>query len=164
IDTRVDPVKLLKDVLDLLFGDADSCIPDLDAQICPTPSAAEQNLALLGELHGVGKQIADHLLQELWIAPDGQMAGNCAQANAVCLGMIREFYAQLLEEFTDWEVGLFRTNDAGFDLVDIEESVEHAQHDIRGLVELSNQRQCILLLDFLGQSSSHQAQGLKQLS
>ena len=66
--------------------------------------------------------------------------------------MIGEFDPQRLEQVVDREFDLFGVDDSSLKLIDLEKSVQHAQHDIRRLVELRDQFQAFLVLDLLGQN------------
>src|SRR2546423_623829 len=81
----VELVELFEDRLNLLFGDTDTGVPDLDAQFVTPAPAAEQDLAPVGILDCIRKQIADHLLEQAGIALDGQSAGNHSPTEATRL-------------------------------------------------------------------------------
>src|SRR6516162_4110096 len=70
----VELMELLENRLKLLFGNADPGIPDLDAQLVAAPPAAKQDLALIGVFHCVREQVADHLLEQAWIAAHAEPA------------------------------------------------------------------------------------------
>ena len=59
----VELMKLSKNRLKLLLGDARAGVPNLDAQLVAAPPAAEQDLAPLGVVHRVREQVADHTMQ-----------------------------------------------------------------------------------------------------
>ena len=78
----VELMELLENRLKLFFGNADPGIPDLDAQLVAAPPAAEQDLALIGVFHCVREQVADHLLEQAWIAAHAEAARDDAPAEA----------------------------------------------------------------------------------
>ena len=64
----VELMVFLEDRLQLRRGDADSGVPDLDAQLSAAATAADQHFAALGVFQRVRKQVADHLLEQTRIA------------------------------------------------------------------------------------------------
>src|ERR1700730_7037011 len=64
----VDLMVLLEDRLKFRVGDADSGVPDLDAQHSFAPTATEQHLTALGVFQCLRKQVAVHLLEQTRIA------------------------------------------------------------------------------------------------
>ncbi|HWW52044.1 MAG TPA: hypothetical protein VN044_09960, partial [Verrucomicrobiae bacterium] len=93
----VELVELFEDRLNLLFGDADTGVPHLDAQFVAPAPAAEQDLASLSILDGIRKQITDHLLEQSAIARDSQTAGNHSPVEAARFRVIGKIGLQLLE-------------------------------------------------------------------
>ena len=73
---------------------ADSAVPNLHAHGAFTSSTTEQDFARLGELQRVREQIADHLFEQARVASQDERAGDDAQAQGLCLGVIIEFVAQ----------------------------------------------------------------------
>ena len=84
-------------------------------------------------------------------------------AKAARLRMIGEFDPQLLEQVVDWEFDFFGDDDAGLELIGFKKGIQHAQHDVRRLVELPDQFQAFLVPNLLGQSRPHQDDGLQRL-
>ena len=70
-------------------------------------------------------------------------------AEAMRLRMIGEFDPQLLEHVVDWEIDLFRADDAGLELVDVEERVQHAQQTPAVLLSLATSFKALLLLSLI---------------
>src|SRR5687768_8171384 len=132
-------MELREDRTKLFVGYPNTGVPDLDAQLVTAPSATEQDLAALGVLHRIRDQIAEHLFQEARIAPNAQLARNHMPAEAPGLRMVGEFDPQPLEQVVDREFDLFGVNYSSLELIDLEKSVQHAQHDIRCLVKLRDQ-------------------------
>src|SRR5665213_2192303 len=75
----VELMVFLEDRLKFLVGDADSGVPDLDAQHSFAPTATEQHLAALGVFQRVGEQVAGHLLEQTRIAAYRKAARDHAQ-------------------------------------------------------------------------------------
>ena len=81
--------------------------------------------------------------------------------------MVVELVTQSVEQVLDREADELGMDGAGFELVDVEQRVEHARHGGGGFVEARNQGQRFLLLvvsDFPGQNAAHQAEGLQRLA
>ena len=85
----VELMVLLEDRLKFLVGDADSGVPDLDAQHSLAPTATEQHLAAPGVFQGVRKQVADHLLEQTRIAVYRKAARDHAQGKPLVLARDR---------------------------------------------------------------------------
>src|SRR5271169_3794373 len=94
---------LLEDRLKLLVGNANSGVPDLDAQHAFASTATKQNLAALGVFHRVGQKVADHLLEQTRIAVYREAARDHAQGKLVCLRVIGELIAQPIKQIVDRE-------------------------------------------------------------
>ena len=80
--------------------------------------------------------------------------------------MISEVDPQLLEQVVHRKNDLFRLDDPGFELVDIEKRVQHALQRARRLVKRGDQLQgvfVLFILDLLRQGSSQQAKRLQGL-
>ena len=93
----VELMELLENCRKFLFGNADTGIPDLDAQLVAAPSAAEQDLAFICVFHRVRQQIADHLLEQAGVAAHVEAARDDAPAEAMRRRVKHELGAQLLE-------------------------------------------------------------------
>ena len=119
---------LLEDRLKFLFGDADSGVQDLDAQRSCAPAAADQNFAALGVLQRVRKQVADHLLEQARSGVYRKAARDHAQVKSLRLRMIGELVPQPLQQTVDREIDHLGADGAGFDLVDVEQRVQHARY------------------------------------
>ena len=78
--------------------------------------------------------------------------------------VIAEFGSETIEQRIDRKDHDLRIDDARFQLVDVEQRVQHARHDSKRLVELADQRQGVLVLDRLRQYSAQQAEGLQRLA
>jgi hypothetical protein len=59
-----DLVEVLEDAIDLVFGDADAGVPDLQPQLRAGSPQAEQHPPLLGVAECIGKQVAQYALQK----------------------------------------------------------------------------------------------------
>ena len=100
----VELMELLENRLKLLFGNADPGIPDLDAQLVAAPPAAEQDLAFIGVFHCVREQVADHLLEQAWIAAHAEAARDYAPAEAMRRCVKAELRPQMLEHGIDRKI------------------------------------------------------------
>src|SRR6187455_3322937 len=119
-------MELAENRCELLFGNADPGVPDLDTQLVATPPAAEQDFALIGVFHRVREQVADHLLEQAGFAAHAEAARNDAPAEAMRRRVKAELRAQMLENGIDRELDHLSTDDPGLELVDVEERVQHA--------------------------------------
>ena len=100
----VDLMVLLEDRLKFRLGNADAGVPYLDAQHAFAPTAAEQNLAPPGVFHCVGEQVANHLLEQTWIAADHEAARDHPQDKSLGLSVIGELIPQPFEQIVDREI------------------------------------------------------------
>src|SRR5580704_5442655 len=117
---------LLENRLKLLVGDADSRVPDLDAQHSLPSTATEEHLAAPGVFQGVRQQVTEHLLEQPRIAVDRKAAGDHTQGKLLRLRVISELIPQTVEQIIDRKADLFGADSAGLDLVYVEQSVQHA--------------------------------------
>ena len=81
-------------------------------------------------------------------------------------GMVSKFIAQPVKQIIDREIDELRMYRPGFQLIDVEQRVEHARHGGGRLVEARDERQGLFLLvvpDFPCQDTAHQAEGLQRL-
>ena len=78
--------------------------------------------------------------------------------------MIGEFGLEPFEQRIDRKDHDLRIDDPGFQLVDVEQRVQHARHDLKRLVELADQRQGAFFLDRLRQYPTQKAEGLQRLA
>jgi hypothetical protein len=160
----VELMKFLEDRLELLFGNADPGVPDLDPQLVAAPSAAEQNLARIGILHRVRQQVADHLLEQAGIAVDAEAARDHTPAETVRRRVKGELRPQVLQHGIDREIDHLSTDNASLELIDVEERVQHARHGAHGLVESADQAQGGFVLNLLSQYFMQQADCLQRLA
>ena len=136
----VELMVLLEDRLKFLVGDADSGVPDLDAQHSLAPTATEQHLAAPGVFQRVRKQVADHLLEQARIAADRKAARDHAQGKPLCLRVIGELIPSTgRSRSLIGKSNHFGADGAGLDLVYVEQRVQHARHGAQRLVEPRDQ-------------------------
>jgi hypothetical protein len=57
---------------------------------------------------------------------DGKAASDGTQMKILRSGMVRKFIPQPIKQITDWEIDELRMYRPGFQLVDVEQRVEHA--------------------------------------
>src|SRR5437763_15100696 len=110
-------MELLENRVQLLGGNADPGIPYLDAQLAAAPAAAEQDLASFGVSHCVGKQVAQHLLEQARVATDVEAARDDPPTEPFCRGMVGESRFDVIQQAADRELADFRTNDPRLELV-----------------------------------------------
>src|SRR6185437_10123382 len=149
-----------EDCLKILFRNADAGIPNLDAQLPPLSTAAKQHLSPLCIFQRVRQEIAKHLLEKTRIAMDRKAAPDHAQKKLLRPGMVGEFIPQPLEQVIDRKIGELGVYRPGFELVDVEQRVEHARHGGGGFVEAPDQGQGFILVvvpNLPGQNAVHQA-------
>src|SRR5664280_808519 len=109
----------LEDHLQLGRRDADSGVPDLDAQLSATATTTDQNLAALRVFEGVRKQVADHLLEQARIAANELRARQYAQGEARRLRVIGQLVPEAIEQLIHRDVRCFGLNGADLDLIDV---------------------------------------------
>ena len=112
----------------------------------------------------VPQEIADHLFEQARIAPDMEAASDHAPAEFPGRHVIAEFGSEAIEQRIDRKDHDLRIDDPGFELIDVEQRVQHARHDLKRLVELADQRQGGFVLDRLRQNTAQQADGLQRLA
>ena len=100
---------------------------------------ADGDVALLGELDGVGAQVDQHLAQPGGVAH--QVAGQVArrgeeQLEALFLGLQTEHVGHLLDHGFECEGHVFEFEVAGFDLRHVEDVVEDLQQVLGGAMRL----------------------------
>ena len=103
--------------------------------LSPRRRQPRRSLALGGVFHRVRQQIADDLLEKTGIAAYGEAARDHAPVETVRRRVIGELGPQLLEQALDRKIDDRRAHDPGFELVDVEQLVEHARHRAHRLVE-----------------------------
>ena len=96
-----------EDRLQFRLRDADPGVPDLDAQFALASAAPDEHPAALGIFQRVRDQIADHLLEQTPIAPNGEAARDHAQREAGRLRVISQFFPQTVEQLIHREVDDF---------------------------------------------------------
>ncbi len=87
----VELVILHEDGPEVGFRNADSSVPDLDAQHPAATAAAQQNLAGPRVLDRIGQQVAQHLLEQAWFSLDQLAAGYDRQRQRLGLRVVAEF-------------------------------------------------------------------------
>src|SRR3546814_17044947 len=92
----------------MLFGNADADSPDFDPQHVAAAPATEQDLAPNGVLQRVGKQIAQHLLQEPRVTTYGQAARNSAPAELLGDRHASDVMAHPVEQVGDRTISYHR--------------------------------------------------------
>src|SRR5208282_4846462 len=147
-----------------LFGNADPAVPDLNAHLVAAPAAAQQDLALIGVFHSIREQVADHLLEQAWIAVDAEAARDDTPAEVTCRRVKSELRPQVLEHGIDRETDHLSADNPGLQLVDVKECVQHARHSAHGLVESADQAQRGFILELLRQHLLEQADRLQRLA
>ena len=148
-----------EDRLQLGLGDADPGVPDLDAQFALAAPAAEEHPAALGVFQGVRNQVAHHLLEQAPIAANGQGARDDAEAQAGCLRVVGQFLPEAVKQVVHREVADFGLNGADFDLVDVEQRVQHARHGAQSVIDAADQLLGLLSDDLLRQQALERARG-----
>ncbi|MCY1512834.1 hypothetical protein D9M68_473100 [compost metagenome] len=133
----------LEDLRLHLRGDADAVVGDADAQALRVGLFLQQlhlhqDLSVLGELHRVGQQVAQHLAQELLgavaLAAYPRVEAR-AQDGAVGAGPGLQQGEHLVEQRRQGEVHLLRAALAFFQAGEIEHFVEDRQQAFGGLVQ-----------------------------
>ena len=128
----VELMELPENRFKFLFGNADPAVPDLNAHLVAAPGAAQQDLALIGLFHSIREQVADHLLERVWIAVDPEAARDHAPAEVTRRRLKGELRPQLLEHGIDRETDHLSADNPGLELVDVKECVQHARHRAHG--------------------------------
>src|SRR5688572_14828406 len=97
----VELMVLFENRLQVLIGNTDAGVPDLDAKRAPATAAAEQHLAVFGVFQCVREQIADHLLQKARVAADRYAATDHPECKASRPSVIAELVLKPFEEVVD---------------------------------------------------------------
>ena len=160
----VDLMVFLEDRLEFGRRDAQPRVPDLDPQFSRTAAAADQHAAALSVFEGVREQIADHLLEQTRIAPDGKSARHHVQRQTRRLRMIGQFAPEAVEYIAHGELGGFDLDRPDFDLIDVEQGVQHARHRAERFIDPADQLLLLLPSHFLGQQRLEQGQRLQGLA
>ncbi len=163
----VELVIFVEDQLEIMIGDADAGVPDLDPEYLPMPATSEQHLPTLGVFQGVRQQITDHLLEQARIAIDRETARYDVEDKVPGCGVITELIAQPLQQAGKREADELGMDRPGFELVDIEERTEHARHGGGRLVQADHECQGLILLfvaNLPGQDPAHQTERLQRLA
>ena len=159
----VELMEFFEDRLELQFRNAGAGVPDLDAELVAAPSAAEQDLAVAGIFHRIRQQIADDLLEQPRIAAHSQAARDHAPVEAIGRCVIRELGPQLVEQALDRKICDRRGDDSRFELVDVEQLVQHARHSAHRVVEPAHELERCLVVNALLQHPLQQGDGLQGL-
>ncbi|MNF61600.1 hypothetical protein D3C84_432520 [compost metagenome] len=133
----------LEDLRLHLRGDADAVVGDADAQVLAVgifrqQLHLQQDFPFLGELHGIGQQVAQHLAQELFgamaLALHTRVEAR-TQDGAVGAGARLQQGEYLVEQHRQGEVDLLRAALTLFQAGEIEHFVEDRQQAFGGLVQ-----------------------------
>ncbi|MDU6669980.1 MAG: hypothetical protein E6501_15375 [Bradyrhizobium sp.] len=130
---------LFENIPKLVFGDTDAGIPDLDTQRPLAAPAAEQHPAPLREFNRVRKQIAYHLLQELWIAANEHAARRHLKRDLPRFGLIDQIRYDPVEQGANREHFVFRSNAPGLNTIEVQQAVQHTRHVAQCLIEALHQ-------------------------
>ena len=160
----VELMVFLEDRLQLGGRNADSGVPDLDAQLSPAAPASDQHFAALGVFEGVRKQVADHLLEQARIGANELRAGQDAQREARRLRVVGQLLPEAVEQIIHRDVGDFGLNGAHLDLIDVEQRVQHAGHRAQSFVDANDQTLGPVAFDLLGQQALKQGKRLQRLT
>ncbi len=157
----VELMEFVKDRLKFQFRDAGAGIPDFDADVAPVPAAAKQKCALAGVLRRVRHQIAQDLLEKSGIAAYDEAARHHTPVETAGRRVIRELSRELVEKALDRKIDNRRTHVPDFELVDVEQLVEHARHRAHRLVEPVHESERCLIVNALFQHPLEQRDGLQ---
>ena len=127
-------------------------------------TAPDQHLAAMSIFERVRDQIADHLLEQTPIALNGQRAGDHAQREAGRLRMIGQFIPQAIKQFIHADRDDFGLNGAHFNLVDVEERIQHPGHGVQSFVDASDQFLRLRPDHILGEQALKQGKRLQWLA
>ena len=128
-------MELLEDGETMLLGNPWAGVPDLDMH-CPAMSTtAEQHLSAPRKLFGVRQQVAHYLLEQPRVAPHDACARHDTPLKALSSHMIAEVRVEMLEQLIQRKALDISMDDAGLELIDVEERVQHSRHDADRSVE-----------------------------
>ena len=156
----VELTKFLEDRFQLCRGDAYTRVPHLDAQPVAASAAAKQHLSPFGIFHRVRKEVAEHLLQQAWIAAHVEPARDHAPTELLRYSVVGKLGSEAIEHGADLKLYDFRTDDPRLELVDVEQRIQHAGHRAERFLELGDQPGAIMVLDPLAQYPPQQAERL----
>src|ERR1700683_1978680 len=97
---------------------------------------------------------------------NGKTGFNGTKMQSLRASMIGKFITQFVKEMIDPEAGQFGAHRPGFQLIDVEQGVEHPRHGGGRLVETRDERQRFFLLviaDLSRQNAAHEAERLQWL-
>jgi hypothetical protein len=93
----------------------------------------------MGIFQRVRNQVADHLLEEATIASNGQCAGNHPQREARRLRVVCQLVPEVIKQLVHREVGFFRLYGSRFNLVDVQQGIQHSRHGAQSFVDSPDQ-------------------------
>ena len=128
-------MELLENRLTMFFGNAGASVPDFDTHCVAAPTAAEQHFSLRGEFHGVGQKVAQDLLEQTWIAPHHASARRDAPVEPLRAHVIAEILVEMFKQLVERKVFHIGVDDARFELIDVEQRVQHSRHHAHRGVE-----------------------------
>ena len=161
---HIDLVKFLEDRLKLVRADADPGIPHLDPHILAIATAAHQHFAARGVFDRIAQQIAQHLVQQMRIAVDHGRTGHDRQIKIARLRNDTKFIAQPVEHVIQRKLRQPGLDHAGFDLVDVQQRIEHARHGMQCLFKPKQQIGFARAIHRLSQQAGQQRQRLQRLA
>ena len=89
---------------------------------------------------------------------------NPGRFKPLCLRMIGELIPQSVKQTFDWETDHFGADSADFELVYVQQRVQHARHSTQRPIEACDQLLCSLPLDGIRQQPLKQCKRLERLA
>ena len=87
-----------------------------------------------------------------------------AEREAGRLCVVSQFLPKAIKQAVHRNVGDFRLNGTNFDLIDVEQRIQHARHGAQCVIDAPDQLLSLFVNDFLRQQALEEGEGLQRLS
>src|SRR6185437_15192053 len=120
--------KLAKDILLLILRNAETAIPNFNAQHFTAPTAADNDPAAQRVAHGIGYQIEKYAFEQHRVASHPGVTSSNAQTQAVCSRCLIKRGLNFLQQARDREFSNCGCKDPSIEPRHIQERIEHFIH------------------------------------
>src|SRR5580704_10722478 len=96
-------------VRELVFGDTDATVPDLNANIVAGSPASKQNSSLVSVSDRIRQQVADHFREHAPVAADDELGTDDAQSEPSFVHRRDEVSSERLKDFVQRKLAHRRT-------------------------------------------------------
>src|SRR5471032_224959 len=150
--------------LQLIVRNANTCVPYFDAQSVASASATQQHAPPLGVLEGIGQQVTNHLHQQMRVASNRETTGSNAEDEVRRQRTIVKFILHLIKKITNRKTNQLRMNRSGFDLVNVQQRVQHAGHRAQDMLETLDHLLCNIAFHGVRERTLKQDKSLEWLA